>query len=178
MDIIIIELIEEQDLIQNEKFLYDSFVKKMPDEWIIENYMIIDNCRLKPLFPYSDLKVFDIRVNNNTLINMILNMNKKNLQLEKIGFTRENIKNEKNFCEGITFCSKGVPADLGPDFILLFQKINELILNKLKEYHIEVVYGTCALFVKRFYERIGFKAIASINKGQKDEEFLLEMEIK
>jgi hypothetical protein len=177
MNIKIIELTEEVDLIKNEKFLFESFVKKMPDEWIINNYTTIDNCRLKPIFPYSELKVLDIKANNNTLINMILNLNKNNLQLEKIGFKRELLKTDKNFCEGITFCSTGVSAELGSDFVSVFQKINELIFEKLKEYKIDVVYGTCFSFVKRFYERIGFKSIASIKKSS-NEEFLLELEIK
>lgn len=81
------QLKSEKDLISHEKLLYDSFIVRTPDKWIMNNYKIINNNRLQAPNDYCDLVIYGLKINDEIFSTFVMNKNNlKELQLENIGF--------------------------------------------------------------------------------------------
>ena len=47
----------ENEVIEYEKALYNAFMDRNPNNWLVNNYELIDNCRFRSKIPYK-IKVF------------------------------------------------------------------------------------------------------------------------
>lgn len=171
-----IEIKNEEDIIDHEKLLYDAFINRSPDDWILNHYERIDNCRLKAPYPYSDLLVFGVRKDKILAATLAVNLNTKNkMQLEEEGFDRDKIDITSNFAEGLTFCTTGKNFTI--DDWNAFEDGMKFFINEFKKHDLQKIYGTCIERLKIFYLKLGFQIIE-----KKETEFgnvlLLELKVQ
>ena len=76
-------LTDEKDIIEFEKGIYNAFKRTSPNGWLMTNYEIIDNCRLKSKnIPYSDMKIYAAINDSGVLAVLNMNYNNKNQSIK------------------------------------------------------------------------------------------------
>ena len=163
------EIKKEEEIIEHEKILFDAFINRAPDEWMVNHYERIDNCRLKPPYPYSDLIILGVKKDNTLLATCLINLNNKNkMQLEELGFSRSSIDVNSNFAEGLAFCTNGNRFTI--DDFAIMEDVMSFFKKEFKKHNLQKIYATCNERLKIFYFKLGFQII-----DKKDKELLLEL---
>ena len=166
-------LTNDEDIIEYEKGLYDSYSQKDADGWIFNNYEMIDNCRLKPNIDYKDLVVYGYKDKNKLIAGAAINYNMAGtLQLEQMGFKIE--KTDKKFCEGLNLFAT---IDMSENLMLTVGDFHDLIVKDIKNRGVEIVYGTCEDEIKGMYSIFGWDIMYCINL-ENVKEFLMIFDIK
>jgi len=166
-------LTDDNDIIEYEKGLYQSYSQKDSDGWIFNNYKIIDNCRLQPNINYNDLVVYGYKDNDRLIAGSAINYNMNSkMQLEEMGFKIEN--KEKKFCEGINLFAT---VDMTENLMLVVGDFHDMIVRDIKKRGVDFIYGTCEDKIKGMYSIFGWDILYSIElKNVK--EFLMIFDIK
>ena len=153
----ILDTNNEDELIEYEKELFDSFSKLDPDGWVMNNYQIINGNRLRSkTLTYEDIEVYLVKNYCKILIGSSVNYNvNKKLQLEIMGFYLD--KKIKNFCEGLIFFTTEQAKN--HDFLKISTNLFEFIKKKLLKKNIKTVYGTCSRKLKAMYSLLGYEVI-------------------
>ena len=162
-------LYNENDLLKFERLLYESFKN---DQWIMNNYHIIDNSRLIPPVCYDDVFIIIAKENNEIIAGTsgIINM-KNRLQLEQMGFHID--KNKKKIAEGLNFY---ITKDSNKNFIKILNSFLDIIIKEIKKRNIEEMYTTCSKDLVKYYELFGFEISEQIELDGYPE-FLMKLNI-
>ena len=149
-------LTDEKDIIEYEKKLYESFTKKDPDGWVVNNYELIDGCRLRSKTIPIENQVFCVAKKESTIIaGMSGNLKcEGKLQLEEMGFKIK--RDEGKFCEGLTLYNANEMSD---KLIYIFDKLMNIITENLKRMKIYTIYATCSDLLVNMYNLFGFEMI-------------------
>ena len=111
----------EEEFIEHEKEMFNSFSKINPDYWICRNYKHIDNCRFQSEIPYMDQLIFAIKLDNKIVAAVAVNLNQNNLmQFQKVGFLINPDDKNKKICEVLTFYKTD---ELSNDLFIVFKKL-------------------------------------------------------
>jgi len=137
--------------------LYEAFVKKDPNGWLVNNYEIIDECRFKPNIDYRDLIVFGIKNNGKLVAGATMNMNINKLQLKEMGFGID-LKKYNEMCEGINFF---IIENMKDNLFLKIKQLFEFGYSYLKKK--KYFFITCSEKLIKFYKLLGFEFIESRN---------------
>lgn len=150
---------EEEDIIQFEKGLYNAFIIKTNSNWIKYNYEIINNCRLKPKRPYSEIVIYGIKNEGKIIGACSYNLNIGNSDIEKMGF---NIKKLKlNYaCESLNLFIDEVVN--GEEYQKSAKKFFNYIHSDLADRNFERAYITCQENLELYHKAFGFTKIDSI----------------
>lgn len=148
-------LTDEKDIIEQEKKLFDTYMKKNQSGWVVNNYIKIDNCRLRAKIPYNDQTVYAVKKNDDIIAGGALNFNISKFMLKEMGFEID--KNIENACEGINlYATDDIKGD---DVFKVFSEFINFIINDLKKRKIYTVYGTCERHMKAMYSLLGFQIL-------------------
>lgn len=152
------QLLSENEFIEHEKGLYESFYIKEPNSWVSKNYMLIDNCRLKSDIPYSDQVIFAVKNDGKIISAIALNQNTNSpLQLEKMGFKIDESIRKMGFCEGLSFY---IIQDMAADIFGILSDFLNTALSNDKRPDIKYIYGTCGKKLLNMYTYLfGFEMV-------------------
>lgn len=167
-------LTDEKDIIEYEKGLYNAFKNNDPTGWILNNYKMVDECRLiSKTLDYDDQEFYTVKKDGIILIGAAVNYNiKKKLQLEEMGFKID--KNNNNFCEGLilyTINSENI------DFLHAASNLFEFIKKRMLEKEIKKVYGTCSRKLKAMYSLLGYIVIDRLTLKDGTIKLLMSMDL-
>lgn len=155
----------EEELAKYEEELYRAFSKNDSNGWAMNNYLKINNCRLrsKLLSIYDQDFYIAINRNNSILLGATINYNKQKLQYKQMGFKFDNHESDQ-YCEGTIFFSNENEIK-NYDFIKVATTFFNFIEQDIKMQDIYIVYGTCSRKLKAMYSLLGYEKIEKINIG-------------
>jgi hypothetical protein len=163
-------LTTDDEIKEYEEGLYKAFVIKRPDKWIIENYIKVEEDRIRPKYSYDKIIIYAIKKDGKIISASAINYNTEiNFQVEDIGFK---IKKDKNDCEGITFFILEDNSNI--EMLTIVPKFNDFFINDLKIKGFKKMYMTCPEKLKNFYERAANMKVLGKQSLNNENEFLME----
>lgn len=161
---------DEYDIIEYEKALYDAFMDRNPNNWLVKNYELIDNCRFKSKIQYKDQGVYIVKKNKKIVMGIAINYNMNRLlQLEEIGFE---ICKSDEICEGLLFFSNEKELK-GENFFIIVSKLFNLAKNDFYKKKIKRVFSTCSKNLLNMYQLFDFFPIQKKITCNNEEKYLL-----
>ncbi|OHD14910.1 MAG: hypothetical protein A2086_02390 [Spirochaetes bacterium GWD1_27_9] len=166
----------EEELIEFEKGLYEEFVEKEPNSWIVKNYEHIDGCRLKSTIPYEYQKIYAVKKDGKIIMAAALNMNNKiRLKIEEMGFTLTEEQKNINFCEGLSLY---IVKDCKENPFDLDISLKKFYMEDLKKLGKTAIYGVCADKLLKLYLKFNFKIlIKTFSEEENEYQYLLRYDI-
>ena len=164
----------KEELIEYEKGLYDAFIIRTDSNWIKHHYTKIDECRLKPNKPYSDLIIYALKIDGIIQGISTVNKNMKNNDLEKMGFDLSKYKLNST-CEGLhLYMNK---KTIGNEFSKVAKEFPEFMIDDLINRGYTNLFGSCQKDLEALYRMVGFERIQSIMLNG-EEEILLRYNLE
>ncbi|MCP4134206.1 MAG: hypothetical protein GY754_24750 [bacterium] len=155
---------DEVDYIEYEKGLFSVFRASSPDGFLMKNYQVIEDCRLKPYFSYSDLVIYAIKKDEEIVTAMAFNLNiNQELQLEKMKFNIDNRKSGVDYCEGINFFSTLEKYERTLERFGILVKWGNFAFEDLKKRGINRWFGSCDEKLMNFYKVLKCEFIGEID---------------
>jgi len=166
---------KEEELIEFEKGLYKTFSKISPDGWLMKNYQIIDNCRLRSYIPYDNLVIYKLLENNYVYGYVAVNVSYTDkTQFEKMGFKVADEDKDKRIADGLSMYE--VENSKSKDSFKALLKFTDLFIEDLKRRNFDLLYIVCAENLRAMYTILGYDEIDSINLNNK-KAFLFKLKI-
>jgi hypothetical protein len=163
-------LTTDDEIKEYEEGLYKAFILKNPDEWMKNNYLIIDNSRLRSKISYSSQEICAIKKDDRKIVCAAsANFNKENLQFEQIGFKLPEKYKQKKFCEGLNMYNSE-PYSSKTEKIM--RDFFNFIYKKAIEKNLDYMFATCTEKLKIFYLIYGYEIIDELELYGKKELFL------
>lgn len=167
-----LELINDNDIIKYHEGLYEAFVNRNYDKWLIKNYIISGN-RLIP--PFKKIIIYGVKDNNKLISAVGVNLdNKMQMQFEKLGFKKCNFDINRIICEILNmYILKKI---IGENFMKIFLSFLEYILKDLKQKNYDVMYLTCSKKLENMFLITGFDLIDE-KKIDLEDEILFKIDL-
>lgn len=161
---------DPKDIEEFEAGIYSSFIIRSPDQWMKDNYIHIDNKRLRAPFSYSFMLIFGIKKDDKLVGGLSLNFDNNNpTQYEILGF---NVPNKQNSCEALNLY-------FTPDINCVFHVLTifDYVIEQIRNWDIHRIYCTCNEEKLAFFKFLNFTYIDETMAGDK-KEYLLELDIR
>jgi hypothetical protein len=158
-------ILDDSEINDYEKGLYDAFISKSPNRWIMDNYKKIDGNRLQSIIPYEYQRIYNVKKDGKLLLSTSVNLKPDKInELELMGFPFVE-KNDDGVCEALSmfFYEKNV-KDLKVNTLEAGSMFFKYVKEDLKKTGIKKMYGSCTdnKMLRKLYKVFGFKELSSI----------------
>lgn len=177
----VIELLDfsnEAEVLEYEKGLYQGYAVNAKNQWLIDNYEIIDNERMRPNISYDDMTIILIKDKSNGAICGAgsLNYNLNNLQIEQIGLTLPDKDSLPKYCEALNYFL--LDTINGEYYLQLLIKAFNFTVNYLKKEGFKIFFSKCERKLLPMWDVMGMDVVGEPQIVAGDECFLLSLNIE
>lgn len=168
----------EAEVVEYEKGLYQGYVVNAKNEWLINNYEIIDGERMRPNIPYETMKIILIKNKESGAICGAgsINFDLDNLQVETIGLTLPDKKELPKYCEVMNYFL--LESVKGEDYLKLLVWAFNFTIDYLKECGYKLFFSKCGRKLLPMWDLIGLDVIGDAQIVEGEECFLLSLNIE
>lgn len=163
------KVFDRELLLSYERCLYQAF---LDNSWAMENFVIIDGCRMRPPVNYDDVLICCATRKGEVVSGLAFHVNPDSrFQAEMMGFELE--RAGRRIAEGLSFFTT---EKLGADFLKIFGSFMNLVNYRLNNIKIEAIYTTSCKRLTAFYRFFNFNPVNSIMLNG-EEKFLLKFTV-
>lgn len=163
----------DQEITDFERLLFATFSNLNPNNWLCQNYQLIDNNRYRAPFNYKYQLLFGAFSNETMVAGTALNTNTSDtMQLEKVGFnvSRQTLLSSGNFYEILNLGSR-------EKNLKLLHQLRQYTFSHLKQRHVDYLVTTSSNNTLPFYRRYGCTIMESKTTQTGEKKYLLRLNV-